>query len=58
MFGFLKNKLKEWVGKAKEKIAGAEEPISKETELAATKKPKKQKKEKISKEKKEIKKII
>jgi len=40
MFGFLKNKLKEWVGKAKEKIAGAE------PEEEKIKKPVKAKKEK------------
>jgi len=32
MFGFLKNKLKEWVGKAKETIAGKEESAKEEIE--------------------------
>jgi fused signal recognition particle receptor len=50
MFGFLKNKLKEWVGKAKEKIEKQEpkeEPIQE-------KKAKKQKKDKKEKKKQKI----
>ncbi len=62
MFGFLKNKLKEWVGKAKEKIAGAEEPIAESSDLKksepTSKKPKKIKKIKEKKADKLIKKDI
>ncbi len=53
MFGFLKDKLKEWVGKAKEKLAPAANLESSETKVSETALTKK---EKIKKPKKERKK--
>lgn len=63
MFGFLKNKLKEWVDKAKdnlkpeeklEEIEETKEEIQEEVKEEKKKQPKKEKKEKIKKVKEEI----